>query len=99
MDGFLTPNGLKAIRVYLDPIVVSGIAWLIKVWIRAGVNKINAIITDNNNRIKDDVIAHVNKKFDEHESMEIVCINNLKQAVTELKAFMKKLEDRDKNVS
>lgn len=96
MEGLLTPEGLKAIRVYLDPIAVSVIAWLIKIWIKSGISKINQIITDNNNRIKDDVIAHVDKKFNEHEKMELVCIENLKQAVKKLQEFMDRLDKREK---
>lgn len=85
MQILITADQIKALRVYLDPLVVSALIWFAKRSFNAVVHKLNKIVTDNNNRIKEDIIQYIDKKFEAHEVLERECINELKKAAEEFK--------------
>lgn len=96
MQIIITAEEIKQIRVWLDPIIASGLMWLIKTWLNKAKEAIHAYTTENSNRIRDEVLMYVDKKFTEHENTEIECIKNLKAAVEQLKLVIAEIKGQMK---
>jgi len=81
----LTADQLRVIRDFAEPIVLSVLVWLVKSWIKSLRERLNEIVTANVNRVKEELVLHIDLKFKEHENSAFERIASLEKAVNGIK--------------
>jgi hypothetical protein len=72
------------IRNISEPVVGAFLIWLVKTWINTLRIRLNEIITDNVNRIRGDLMNHVDDKFKQHEIDAFKKIDTLETLVKQI---------------
>lgn len=69
----LSPSAeqLQFIRTWMDPVILPVIWFIVRKAYKSAISSLNGIITDNVNRIKEEIseklIKHIDLKFKDHE--------------------------------
>lgn len=73
------------VKTYVTPVIIGLMTWIIRETVKRSIAKATEIyhqfLTENANRIRDEVIIYVDKKFTEHEKTEVECIKALQNTV------------------
>lgn len=70
MQIIISAEAIKQIRVWADPLVVPFVLWLGKRTIRKSREALHGVITDNVNRIRAELVAHIDMKILEHSNRD-----------------------------
>jgi hypothetical protein len=96
----ISAEQLRLIRDWAEPAVIPFLLWFYKRSVKAVNEKLNAVITDNTNRNRDELIDHIDQKFSDHEGSafgrlaELERSNTaLQQSVAELRRLIVKYQD------
>lgn len=97
----ISAEQLRLIRDWVEPSAVPVIIWLYRRSVKAMDRALNKMVTDNANRNRDEVLAHIDNKFVEHEASAFARIEALDRShtalangVDELKAAVENLKRR-----
>lgn len=80
----ISAEQVRMIRDWAEPAAVPIIIWLWKRSVKATRTAFNQMITDNVNRGRDELQAHVDKKFLDHEDSAFARIADLEKSNTAL---------------
>jgi hypothetical protein len=72
-----TSDQLDAIRKIAEPVAVPVLMWTYKRLKR----KINEMLTENSNRIRDELMVHIDKRITDHEAKESAILSNIYAAL------------------
>ena len=62
----ISAEAIKQIRVFADPLVVPFLLWIGRRMLKKSRETLHAVITENANRIRTELIAHIDVKLEEH---------------------------------
>lgn len=80
----ISAEQLRLVRDWVEPSVVPFIIWLYRRSVKAMDRTLNKMVTDNANRNRDEVLAHIDNKFVEHEASAFARIEALDKSHTAL---------------
>lgn len=63
----VSADQLRTVRDFAEPFVIGWVAWSVRVWVRTLRERLNDIITINQNRGISDILVHMDQKFQEHQ--------------------------------
>jgi len=65
----------------IEVVVIPLAGWIAKSWISSAKTALHAIITENTNRIREEILEHIDRKFEDHEHAAFQRLTNLEDMV------------------
>jgi hypothetical protein len=81
MQIVISAEQVHTFRDWVEPFILPGLTWMIQRTVKTSREKINGIVTDNVNRVRDELLKHIDEQLKVHLDCDVKHFNDLRSAM------------------